>query len=220
MSCKPKRADTPPSVAISYTAISEVDHQRMRVFAKAALPTRFGKFQVVAFERADGSLLEHIALTRGALAGAERVPTRIHSECLTGDALGSLRCDCRDQLEMAFSELAKAPTGVLIYMRQEGRGIGLANKINAYAVQDEGLDTVEANRHLGFGDDLRDYTDSALILQCLGVRSVVVYTNNPAKVAALEKHGIEVTRRLPLHPEPNTHNRDYIQTKQKKMGHL
>lgn len=193
----------------------------MRVMARADLPTRFGKFDIVAFVRATGDPIDHVALIRGPLAGAERVPVRIHSECLTGDVLGSLRCDCRDQLEMALQKLAAAPAGVLLYLQQEGRGIGLANKVKAYEVQQRhGLDTVEANRHLGFDDDSRDYTDAALMLHCLGVRSVRLLTNNPRKIQDLEKNGIEVAERLPLRPTPNPHNQAYIRVKQRKLGHL
>lgn len=193
----------------------------MRVVAHAGLPTRFGDFEIVAFERADGTPLDHVALVRGSLAGAERLPLRIHSECLTGDVLGSLRCDCRDQLEIALRELGQAQASALLYLHQEGRGIGLANKIRAYQVQQEqGLDTVEANRHLGFDDDSRDYTDAAVMLQTLGVRSVVLMTNNPRKIGDLEKNGIEVARREPLRPTPNDHNREYIRAKQRKLGHL
>lgn len=193
----------------------------MRVTARANLPTRYGTFEIVAFVRLSGEALDHVALMRGSLQGSERVPVRVHSECLTGDVMGSFRCDCRDQLEMALRELSQAPKAALLYLRQEGRGIGLSNKIKAYEVQQQrGLDTVEANRHLGFDDDLRDYTDAALMLQCLGVRSVELLTNNPHKIADLQRNGIEVARRIPLRPPDNEHNREYIRVKQRKLGHL
>src|SRR5207249_850555 len=139
---------------------------------------------IVAFHRA-GEELGHIALVRGEVEGAEEVAVRLHSECLTGDVLGSLRCDCRAQLELSLQRLASQERGVLLYLRQEGRGIGLANKVRAYALQDSGFDTFEANRHLGFDDDLRDYGDAAAMLRCLGVASVVVMTNNPKKLEGL-----------------------------------
>ena len=148
------------------------------------------------------------------------MPVRIHSECLTGDALGSLRFDCRDQLEYSLTYLGTKDTGILLYMRQEGRGIGLGNKIKAYQLQDTGLDTVEANMHLGFDDDLRDYATAAEILKMLNVRSIVLMTNNPAKLKNLKENGITITGRIPVVVKPNKHNTNYLNTKKQKMNHL
>jgi GTP cyclohydrolase II len=189
------------------------------VVDRASLPTRFGEFEIVAFgNRVDGK--DHVALVRGDVAGKAHVPTRIHSECLTGDVLGSLRCDCRDQLEKALQELSKRPFGLLLYMRQEGRGIGLANKIRAYALQDQGLDTVEANLQLGFDDDLRDYSLAAALIQLLGVKSVDLWTNNPKKIFGLKQAGLEVARRVAHEVPANRYNRFYLETKRRKSGHL
>jgi GTP cyclohydrolase II len=194
-------------------------HICVRVEAVANLPTRFGRFEVVAFwNNRDGK--EHIALVHGDVLGAENVLTRLHSECLTGDVLGSLRCDCRDQLAVALERLSAEPAGVLLYMRQEGRGIGLLNKIRAYSLQDEGLDTVDANLALGFRDDERDYAVAAHMLASLTIRSVRLLTNNPKKVAALEAHGIRVAARIPHVIPANEYNRFYLQTKANRSGHL
>jgi GTP cyclohydrolase II len=194
-------------------------HVCVKVEAVADLPTIFGNFKIVAFwNNRDGK--DHIALVRGAVLGAERVPTRLHSECLTGDALGSLRCDCRDQLEGALRKLGSMDRGVLLYLRQEGRGIGLVNKIRAYALQQRGLDTVEANLALGFRDDERDYAVGAHMLASIGVGSVALMTNNPSKVQQLEQHGIVVAERLPHVIPPNQHNRFYLQTKALRSGHF
>jgi GTP cyclohydrolase II len=192
----------------------------LEIVARAHLPTRSGAFEIVAFARDDGAELEHVALVRGEVSGASDVPVRLHSECLTGDALGSLRCDCRDQLEMALTELARAERGVLLYLRQEGRGIGLVNKIRAYALQEMGLDTFEANRHLGFDDDLRDYGEAAAMLRCLGAETVVVLTNNPKKLDGLARAGIRVAARAPLVSTPTAHNQRYLLAKKNKKGHL
>jgi GTP cyclohydrolase II len=196
------------------------DHSCVRIAATADLPTRFGDFHVVAFwNRLDGK--EHAAVVRGDTAiDGEDVPVRLHSECLTGDAIGSLRCDCRDQLEASLRQLATMPQGILLYLRQEGRGIGLTNKIRAYELQDHGLDTVDANRALGFRDDERDYAVAAHMLRTLGVRSVRLMTNNPKKVAGLEALGVAVTERIPLVIPPNEHNVDYLSTKARRSGHL
>ena len=148
------------------------------------------------------------------------MPVRIHSECLTGDAIGSLRCDCRDQLEASLRQLATMPYGILLYLRQEGRGIGLTNKIRAYALQDHGLDTVEANHALGFRDDERDYSIAAHMLDSLGVRSVRLMTNNPRKIDGLRQLGVDVVGRIPLVMQPNAYNRAYLETKMRKSGHL
>ena len=196
------------------------DHVCVRVAAAAELPTRYGDFHAVGFwNPVDGK--EHAAFVHGHEAvDGEAVPVRIHSECLTGDALGSLRCDCRDQLEASLRQLSAMPYGILLYLRQEGRGIGLTNKIRAYALQDHGLDTVEANVALGFRDDERDYSVAAHMLASLGVRSVRLMTNNPRKLDGLRALGVDVVDRIPLVMEPNRHNRAYLETKARKSGHL
>ena len=191
----------------------------VRIVAMAELPTRFGDFHIVAFENnRDGK--EHVAITRGDVIGASDVPVRIHSECLTGDALGSLRCDCRDQLETALKKIGKMDKGIVLYLRQEGRGIGLINKIRAYSLQDEGLDTVEANLALGFRDDERDYAVAAHMLMSLKIDSVQLMTNNPKKINQLVQYGIQVNGRIPHIVEPNDYNRFYLETKAAKSGHL
>ena len=188
------------------------------VASVADLPTRFGDFRAVAFTSTpDGK--EHLAAVRGNIRGARDVFVRIHSECVTGDVLGSLRCDCRDQLIAALEDLSRRPSGVLVYLRQEGRGIGLTNKIRAYALQDRGFDTIDANRALGFGDDPRDYGVAAGILKTLGVRSVQLITNNPGKVDGLRDYGIQVTRRIASVTSPNRHNIHYLRTKKQRAGH-
>jgi len=191
----------------------------VRVGAKARLPSRFGDFDVYAFESSvDGR--EHAVLSRGDLRGATDLPVRVHSECFTGDVMGSLRCDCRDQLEAALRYVAGVERGAVVYMRQEGRGIGLVNKIRAHALQEEGLDTVEANHALGFPDDMRRYDVAAEMLKHLGVVSVRLITNNPRKVAGLREYGVDVTGRIPHIMASNAHNSFYLQTKRDKSGHL
>ncbi|HMC35443.1 MAG TPA: GTP cyclohydrolase II, partial [Myxococcales bacterium] len=179
---------------------------------------RFGRFKIVAFwNNRDGK--EHVALVHGNVMGASEVPTRLHSECLTGDALGSLRCDCRDQLEVALKRLSSMDRGLLLYLRQEGRGIGLRNKVRAYALQDRGLDTVEANRALGFRDDERDYEVAAHMLASLNVESIALMTNNPDKIAQLQRYGVKIARRIPHVIPPNEFNRNYLLTKALRSGH-
>ena len=190
----------------------------VKVVGVADLPTRFGSFRIVGFWN-NRDEKEHVALVHGDILGAEQVPTRLHSECLTGDALGSLRCDCRDQLEVGLRELAARECGLLLYLRQEGRGIGLLNKVRAYALQDQGLDTVEANLALGFRDDERDYSVAAHMIHSLGVRSISLMTNNPEKVKQLTQHGVEVVGREPHLIEPNEYNRFYLETKSNRSGH-
>jgi GTP cyclohydrolase II len=191
----------------------------VKVVAVANLPTRFGQFHIVAFwNNRDGK--EHVALVRGDVIGVQKVTTRLHSECLTGDALGSLRCDCREQLEAALLRLGGMERGVLLYLRQEGRGIGLINKIRAYSLQEQGLDTVDANLALGFRDDERDYAIAAHMLASLGVDSVSLLTNNPSKVRQLEQYGIPVAERVPHVIQPNEHNRFYLETKAERSGHF
>jgi len=198
---------------------SEKNGQPLEIFAKAKLPTQFGEFTIVAF-CAGAERIEDVALVRGDVEGKENIPTRLHSECLTGDVFHSLRCDCRQQLESAQRHFSELPTAIILYMRQEGRGIGLANKVAAYKLQEEGFDTVDANVHLGFDDDLRSYDLAAAMLSALGVGSIDLYTNNPRKVDGLTQCGIRVTGREPIIIDPNPFNERYLHTKQQKSGHL
>lgn len=191
----------------------------VQLVATANLPTRYGNFTIAGFYDT-GRKKEHIALIKGCVRDHEECVVRIHSECHTGDIFGSLKCDCRDQLEASLDYISKKPCGVLIYLKQEGRGIGLLNKIKAYKLQDLGLDTVEANEFLGFPDDLREYSVAAKIIQILGIKSIALFTNNPEKIKGLQKEGINVVKRIPLIVKPNTYNRLYLRTKKKKMGHL
>jgi GTP cyclohydrolase II len=193
------------------------DPNCVRMSAIADLPTRFGRFQIAAFGDRTGA--EHAALIKGEPWQLEDVPVRLHSECLTGDAIGSLRCDCRDQLEASLRFIGEQEHGLVLYLRQEGRGIGLVNKISAYALQDDGLDTVEANRALGFRDDERDYGVAAHMLRLLEIGSIRIITNNPRKVAGLEAYGITINGRLPLVVPPNEHNVFYLSTKARRSGH-
>src|SRR5438045_5479455 len=172
-------------------------HVCVKIDAVADLPTRFGRFKIVAFWN-NRDAKEHIALVHGDVMGERDIPSRLHSECLTGDALGSLRCDCRDQLEVALRKVSAMPRGLVLYLRQEGRGIGLRNKVRAYALQDRGLDTVDANLALGLPVDRREYASAAAILRELGVYQVRLLTNNLLKCAALERHGVKVVERVPI----------------------
>jgi 3,4-dihydroxy 2-butanone 4-phosphate synthase / GTP cyclohydrolase II len=194
----------------------------IRRVARAGLPTSHGGFGVFVYEAADRN--EHVALTTGFEPGTvgedEAILVRLHSECLTGDVFGSRRCDCGEQLEDSMRLLREQGRGVLLYLRQEGRGIGLANKISAYALQEEGLDTVQANLALGLPEDARDYRVAAEMLLDLGVHRAALLTNNPAKIEGLRSHGIEVVERLPVQVEPNPFNLRYLRTKKEKMGHL
>jgi GTP cyclohydrolase II len=191
----------------------------VRIEAIADLPTRFGEFHIVAFSNSLDDK-EHVAIFKGDILNAENVPVRLHSECLTGDVMGSYRCDCRDQLEHALKKVNKMGTGIVLYLRQEGRGIGLTNKIRAYSLQDQGLDTVEANVALGFRDDERDYKIAAEMLKALKVNSVRLMTNNPKKIEQLKLHGITINERLPHILPTNKHNRAYLKTKVAKSGHM
>ena len=191
----------------------------VRVYARAKLPTRHGVLEVVSFTDPAGNRLDDVAIVCGDIVGREAVPTRVHSECLTGDVFGSLRCDCRDQLELALERIAADGFGLIIYMRQEGRGIGIAEKVRAYELQDAGLDTLEANLHLGFDGDLRRYDRAAAMIRALDVESIVLFTNNPEKVEGLVKNGVEVERREPILSVPRDENLHYLATKKAKMGH-
>jgi len=187
--------------------------------AVADLPTRFGDYQAVAFWN-NLDKKDHAAFIHGDVFEREDVPVRVHSECLTGDAIGSLRCDCRDQLLGALEWIGRQEGGIVLYLRQEGRGIGLANKIKAYHLQDSGYDTVQANELLGFRPDERDYAIAAHMLRSLHIKSIRLLTNNPAKVTNLKRLGVNVASRIPLVVPPNEYNRPYLETKQNRMGHL
>jgi GTP cyclohydrolase II len=208
---------------------------KARVVATAQLPTGFGSFRIFGIEgRKPGE--EAVAIQHGVLNGASKRPStgssravtnprkvplvRVHSQCLTGDVFTSERCDCRAQLEFSLRKIAKEPPGVLLYLPQEGRGIGLINKLKAYQLQDAGLDTVEANRKLGFADDARDYEFAAAALKALGIRDVRLLSNNPDKVAQLESAGIRVVERVPCRPRTSKHSASYLRTKKDKLGHL
>lgn len=191
----------------------------VKIVAVAKLPSRFGHFQVVAFYN-DKDKKEHTAFVKGDVFGKGNVPTRVHSECLTGDAVGSLRCDCRDQLIASLKILGKLRHGVLLYLRQEGRGIGFINKIKAYALQDAGYDTFEADKLLGFSGDEREYDIAAHMLFSLKVKSIKLMTNNPKKIRDLKRHGVKVNGRIPLVIQANPYNRFYLETKRIKGGHL
>jgi len=191
----------------------------LRAVARAELPTRYGRFTIHGFQ-GRGPQEEAIALVRGKLNGNSTPLVRIHSQCLTGDVLTSQRCDCRAQLELALSKIGRSASGVLLYLPQEGRGIGLMNKLRAYELQDGGMDTVEANEALGFAADGRDYYFSAKILKQLGARRIRLLSNNPEKVRQLERAGITVTERVACQPRISRISRAYLKTKKSKMGHL
>ncbi len=187
--------------------------------SSARLPTRYGQFRIHAFV-CPFSGEEHVALIRGKVDGREDVLVRLHSECLTGDVFGSERCDCGEQLDAAMKKISKAPQGVLLYLAQEGRGIGIANKIAAYHLQDHGVDTVAANHLLGFPADLRSYKCAACMLRVLGIKSIHLMTNNPAKIEQLEAYGVRVTKRIPLEVPAKATNLRYLLTKKERMRHM
>ena len=192
---------------------------KVKVVATADLPTRFGRFKITAIKgrRPED---EAVAIVHGQIKSGSAPLVRVHSQCLTGDVFMSERCDCRAQFELSIREIAKAKSGILLYLPQEGRGIGLINKVKAYQLQDEGLDTVEANRRLGFEADSRDYDFAAAALKALGARSVRLLSNNPDKIEQLGRGGVRVIERVPCRPRTSHHSRAYLRTKQKKLGHL
>ena len=206
-------------------SIADIIEYRMRTESlvrkavRAHLPTRYGDFEIIVYENQLDNL-EHLALIKGDLSGDEPVLVRVHSECFTGDTLGSLRCDCADQLHAAMLQIEKEGRGAILYMRQEGRGIGLVNKLRAYCLQEHGRDTVEANEELGFKPDLRDYGIGAQMLVDLGLKKIRLLTNNPTKIVGLQGYDIEIVERVPLESQPNENNIHYLQTKKEKMGHL
>jgi len=191
----------------------------VRRVARTRLPTKYGDFTLYLYESlADGN--HHVALVKGDVKGKKNVLVRVHSECLTGDVLGSKRCDCGEQLARALKKIGKEKQGVLLYLRQEGRGIGLFNKMKAYELQDQGFDTVEANERLGFKADQRDYSVGAQILRDLGLSSIRILTNNPHKISGIGNFGLRIVERLPIEIKANSKNRRYLRTKKKKFGHL
>jgi GTP cyclohydrolase II len=198
---------------------SKIARPMVRNVAHAELPTRYGRFTIYGFQGA-GLQEEAVALVRGNVHGKTAPLVRVHSQCLTGDVLASLRCDCRAQLELSLKKIGQASSGILLYLPQEGRGIGLMNKLRAYELQDGGMDTVEANQELGFAADARDYDFSAQILKQLGARKIRLLSNNPEKVRQLEKAGIRVVERVPCQPRISKTSRAYLQTKKAKMGHI
>ncbi len=187
--------------------------------SKAKLPTRFGDFDISVFQN-NKDRKEHIALTRGDLKHAGEVPTRVHSQCQTGDIFGSLRCDCREQLEYALNTFSKMDKAALLYLKQEGRGIGLANKIRAYSLQELGMDTVEANEAMGFLDEMRTYEIAASMIRLMLIDSIILYTNNPQKIRGLKENDINIVERKPVKIPPNPFNQKYLETKKIKTGHL
>ncbi|MCK4387953.1 MAG: bifunctional 3,4-dihydroxy-2-butanone-4-phosphate synthase/GTP cyclohydrolase II, partial [Dehalococcoidia bacterium] len=207
-------------IAITGLIAYRLRHEKLvRKVAEAKLPTRFGEFIAMAY-KSSVDANEHVALVKGDISGDSPVLVRVHSECLTGDVFGSLRCDCGDQIGLAMQKMDEEGKGVFLYMRQEGRGIGFHNKIRAYALQDQGMDTVEANIALGFQPDLRDYGIGAQILVDLGLHNIRLLTNNPKKVVGLESYGLKIVETMPLIAPPNPYNIHYLETKQKKLGHI
>ncbi|MHA2225629.1 MAG: GTP cyclohydrolase II [Candidatus Hodarchaeales archaeon] len=197
----------------------EIEHFCIKIVSAAELPSRFGNFVAIGFYQTSDNK-EHAAFVKGDVVNKENILVRIHSECLTGDAIGSLRCDCRDQLMGSLKKIEKENSGIVIYLRQEGRGIGLTNKLKAYALQDQGMDTVEANLALGFEDDQRDYHIAGHMLKSLGVKSVRLLTNNPKKILALQKFDINITERVEHIYPANPHSIKYLETKKKRSSHL
>ncbi|HIF43555.1 MAG TPA: bifunctional 3,4-dihydroxy-2-butanone-4-phosphate synthase/GTP cyclohydrolase II [Dehalococcoidia bacterium] len=225
MSRLPQLEEFAEEHGLKILSIAQIIAQRRRTerlierVAEARLPTRYGQFTAIAY-KSHVDTGEHIALTIGEWTADEPVMVRIHSECLTGDVFGSMRCDCGEQIDLALKQISEEGNGVFLYMRQEGRGIGLHNKIKAYSLQDQGLDTVEANETLGFEPDLRHYGVGAQILRDLGVRKLNLLTNNPKKVAGLSGFDLEIVDRIPVEAEVTDENRTYMKTKKARMGHI
>src|SRR5882672_2595191 len=203
----------------SRTKTKPARKRALKHVAHADLPSRWGNFTIHGFT-GNGPQEEAVALVRGNLKGKTAPLVRVHSQCLTGDVLTSLRCDCRAQLELSLKKIGRGPSGILVYLPQEGRGIGLMNKLRAYELQDGGMDTVEANEKLGFAADARDYNFSAQILKTLGAKKIRLLSNNPEKVRQLESSGIQVVERVPCQPRVSKISRGYLKTKKRKMGHL
>ena len=191
----------------------------MELYAKAKMPTKYGEFEILTFVNKI-TKQHHVVLTMGDISDGEDVLCRVHSECLTGDALGSRRCDCGEQYNYAMRAIAEEGRGIMVYMRQEGRGIGLVNKLKAYELQDKGFDTVDANRALGFRDDMREYYEAYQMLKKLGIKSVRIMTNNPEKIKHLENYGLEIEERIPIQIEATEYDLFYLQTKKERMGHI
>ena len=210
---------TPMRTPTGRKPLSKNGRPSARSVAHAELPTRYGRFTIYGFQGTRPEE-EAVALVRGNVNGKTAPLVRVHSQCLTGDVLASLRCDCRAQLELSLKKIGQASSGILLYLPQEGRGIGLMNNLRAYELQDGGMDTVEANQELGFAADARDYDFSAQILKQLGARKIRLLSNNPEKVRQLEQAGIRVVERVPCQPRVSKTSRAYLQTKKKKMGHI
>jgi GTP cyclohydrolase II len=205
-----------PVSPTSASALTPVTNALVEFLSEARVPTEHGSFTMKLF-RESATGLEHVAMVMGEVAGSALV--RVHSECMTGDVFGSLRCDCGPQLHFAMNAIGKQGSGVVVYLRQEGRGIGLANKLRAYQLQDQGMDTVDANLHLGFAADLRNFEVAAQILSHLGVSSVKLMTNNPRKVETLQEHGVNIEERVPVRSDAQPENEFYLATKARKLGH-
>ena len=201
----------------NYEFLQSQNYQSINETEKVKLPTKYGNFALKVFHADDG---DHVVLIKGEVHGKKNVIVRLHSECFTGDIFSSCRCDCGQQLRKSMEFIEKAGEGIILYMRQEGRGIGLVDKIKAYALQENGFDTVEANRKLGFAADLRSYKTGAKILKQLGLSSIRLLTNNPGKIAGLRAEGLKISERIPLIVEPNENNKFYLFTKKQKLRHL
>ena len=225
MARRPELHEMAQQHGITFVTVAQLVAYRLRTeqlvhrVAEARVPTEYGEFRMIGYQN-DVDRAEHVALVFGEIAGQPNVLVRMHSKCLTGDVFGSQRCDCGFQLHRAMELIAQEGRGAIVYLDQEGRGIGLLNKLRAYALQDSGADTVQANERLGFAPDLRNYGIGAQILRDLGLSSIRVMTNNPRKLVGLEGYGLQIVERVPLLADPNRENRDYLQVKRDKLGHL